>query len=143
MYCNEVLLLFSITPSHSDAFIKPWKELKISIKAGVSVCVCVCLAIASIPEQPFPLPHHCGIFDLASTPSTALVGWMIQNFLAQTTAPTAVWCYTIMLRDHNLQQFIIWATPATLEMLPFPQLRGSIKGCSWTDVNARAHLLLS
>jgi hypothetical protein len=88
------------------------------------------LAMPSIPEQPFPLPHHCGIFDLASTPSRALVGWMIQNFLAQTTAPTAVWCYTVMLMDHNLQQLIIWATQATLEMLPVPQLRGSRKGCS-------------
>lgn len=35
MYCNEVLLLFSITPLHSDAFIKPWQELKISIKADI------------------------------------------------------------------------------------------------------------
>ena len=43
MYWNEILLLFSITPSQSDAFIKHWKELKISINAeiGVSVCVCV------------------------------------------------------------------------------------------------------
>jgi hypothetical protein len=87
-------------------------------------------AMASIPEQTFPLPHHCGIFDLASIPSTVLVGWMIQNLLAQTTAPTAVWCYTIILKDHNVQQLIIWATPATLKMLPVPQLRGSRKGCS-------------
>jgi hypothetical protein len=88
------------------------------------------LAMPSIPEQPFPPPHHCGIFDLASNPSRALSGWMIQNFLAQTNAPTAVWCYTVMLMDHNLQQLIIWATPATLEMLPVPQLRSSRKGCS-------------
>jgi hypothetical protein len=52
------------------------------------------LAMVSIPEQPFPLSDHCGIFDLASTPSMALVGWIIQNFLAQTNAPIAVWCYT-------------------------------------------------
>jgi len=45
---------------------------------------------------------------------------MIQNFLAQTTAPTAVWCYIVILMDHNLQQLIVWATPATLEMLPVP-----------------------
>ena len=44
MYWNEILLLFSITPSQSDAFIKHWKELKVYINAeiGVSVCVCVC-----------------------------------------------------------------------------------------------------
>jgi hypothetical protein len=88
------------------------------------------LAMASIPEHPFSLPHQCGISDLASTPSTALVGWMIQNFLALTTAPTAVWRSTVMLKDHNLQQLILWATPATLEILPFPQLRGNRKGCS-------------
>jgi hypothetical protein len=35
------------------------------------------LATASISEHPFPFPHHCGIFDLTSTPSMALVGWMI------------------------------------------------------------------
>jgi len=91
------------------------------------------LATASIPEQPLPLPHHCGITDLTSTPSMALVGWlgqMIHNFLSQTTAPTAVWCYTIMLKDHNLQQLFVWATPATLEMRPVPQPRGSRRGRS-------------
>ena len=120
MYSNEVLLSFSITPSHSDAFIKPCKEFKISIKGEIGVSVCVCLAMAIIPEKPFSLPHHCGTFDLASSASTALVWWMIRKFLAQTTAPTSVWCYTFMLRDHNLQQFvIIWPLQQHLRFCHF------------------------
>jgi len=95
MYWNEVLLLFSITPLHSDAFhlSNLGRSLKFPSrqKSGGGGGG---LAMATIPEHPFPLPHHCGIFDLPSTPSMVLVGWMIQNFLPQTTASTAVWHYT-------------------------------------------------
>jgi hypothetical protein len=46
-----------------------------------------------IPEQSFPLPHRRRICDIASTPPTAQVVWMIQNYEARTAAPAAVVLY--------------------------------------------------
>ena len=85
IYCDEVSVLSSIIPQHIDAFIQPRQEHKIPIMVEIRG-----LAKASIPEQPFPLPQHHKVCDLASTSSTALVQWLIQNFLAQTIAPACV-----------------------------------------------------
>jgi len=62
IYCTVALLFFETIPEHTNALVLPWHQFKKSRR-----CRNVALAFVTMHEQPYPLPHCCGIGNLHVT----------------------------------------------------------------------------